>query len=148
MQLLNQPEPVYGDHPNTGFNELPAVYQVDPDEWIYGYLELDLTAPDSKSVRRYQIIIVQTGEGRAQYVADMGLSELWGIDQIFIPCEFVVSAAKAMDVANEIRNNKMKEQLNIEPEDLYNGYFDMMEERVRETNKLSQFGPHYRVQRS
>ena len=145
---VQQPQPVLGKRPDTGYTKHPPVYEIDPDEMIHGYLELNLTAPDSKSVRRYQIIIVQRGQERAEYMADMGIDSLWGIDQICIPGEFIITAAKAMDVANEIRMNKMQEQLSIEPEDLYNGYFDMVDEAIKNASHISQFGPSYKVQRN
>lgn len=148
MTLLKLPEPVYAKHPDTGFNSLPPVYQVSPDEMIQGLLELNLTAPDSQSVRRYQIIIVRHKQGKGQFIADMGLASLWGVDQIHIPGEWVISVARAMDVADEIRSVDMRQRLSLEPEDLYNGYFDMVEERIRDVSHVSQFGPYHKAQRT
>lgn len=148
MVLLTGITPVYGKHPDTGFNSLPPVYQVDPDEKIQGLLELNLTAPDSQSVRRYQVIIVRHKQGKGQFIADMGLTSLWGVDQLHIPGEWVISVAKAMDVADEIRSQDMRKRLSLEPEDLHNGYFDMMEERIRDASHVSQFGPLHKMQRT
>ena len=158
MVLLTGITPVYGKHPDTGFNSLPPVYQVDPDEMVSGLLELNLTAPDSQrweatgaareSGRRYQVIIVRTTQGKGQFIAEMGLASLWGVDQLHIPGEWVISAAKAMDVADEIRSLDMRQRLSLEPEDLYNGYFDMMEERIRDASNVSQFGLLHKTKRT
>lgn len=138
MTLLKQSEPVYSTHPDTGYNKLPPVYQVDPNEKIFGLWELNLTAPDSKSVRRYEIIIVKYRDGKGQYVADMGLASLWGVDQICVPgscpcgdCkEGIITLAKARGVADEIREKNMQHILSLEPEDLHKGFYDMVEEAI------------------
>jgi hypothetical protein len=147
MSLLI-PEPVRDEHPYTGFNELPVTDTIDPDEKVWGLWELNLTTRDSQSVRRYQIIVVQRGAGRAQYVIDMGLVLAYPVDQLSIPGAWVVSVAKVRDVADEIRFKNMAEEIGYEPTDLRNAYFDEMDIVDRQNRRVSQFGKHHMVQRT
>ena len=45
-------------HPDTGFNVLPSVYEIDGDEKAYTLMELDLAPAEGGETHRYQVIIV------------------------------------------------------------------------------------------
>lgn len=142
------PDPVKDEHPRTGFNELPTTDVLDPDEKIWGLWELSLTARDSKSVRRYQIIVVQRGEERAQYVIDMGLANMYPAKQLSIPGAWVIGVARAREVADEIRYSDMAEAIEYVPTDLRNGYFDEVDILDKQKRRVSQFGQRHMVQRT
>jgi len=148
LKNLLLPSPVQGKHPATGFNTLPCTEVIDSDEDIWGLWELNLTAPDTQSVRRYQVIVVWRIDGRAQYLIDMGPKDIYPVDQISIPGMWIISVAKARDVADEIRYKNLQQEMSIEPEDLYNGYFDEMDIQRLQMKRISQFGKHHMVQRS
>jgi len=115
---------------------------------VWGLWELNLTANDSQSVRRYQIIVVERGGDRAQYLIDMGLASMYPVDQISIPGAWVVSVARVRDVADEIRFKNMAEEIGIEGTDLKSGYIDELEILDRHRRRVSQFGKHHMVQRT
>ena len=115
---------------------------------MWGLWELNLTANDSQSVRRYQIIVVERGGDRVQYLIDMGLASMYPVDQISIPGAWVVSVARVRDVADEIRFKNMAEEIGIEGTDLKSGYFDELEILDRHRRRVSQFGKHHMVQRT
>ena len=56
------------------------------DEPCLGLYELNFKAPDQRSRRRYQIIVVIRDDKPAEYTHDMGLaSKFKGIDQFRVP---------------------------------------------------------------
>jgi len=94
------------------------------------------------------VIVVWRIDGRAQYLIDMGPKDIYPVDQISIPGMWIISVAKARDVADEIRYKNLQQEMSIEPEDLYNGYFDEMDIQRLQMKRISQFGKHHMVQRS
>lgn len=155
MTLINRPQftPVEGkDHPDTGYNRLPSTQEIFPDEPIYTLWELNLTAPDSRSRRRYQIIIVNRpvdGESqKAQFVVDMGLAELYPVTPISVPGLWIETVASARDAADEYRLKLMHDEFGIEPTDIRTEFFDELELLDLQRRRVSQFGPLYKVERT
>jgi len=144
--------PLEGVHPDTGFKELLHANEVDPDEQIYWLWELELTAPDYQSRRRYQVIIVvRIDDGKAvkaQYVQDMGPVQFYPVDQLDLPGHWALTVAEAQDAANEFRMKNLRYEMGIpEPVSLEANYHDELDILKLQKNRISQFGRLHKVER-
>lgn len=135
-------------HPDTGFNPLHSIYEVDADEKAYTLAELVLTPPSGDLARRYQIIIVRRSLGRCQYIEDMGLAALWASGPKSIPSEWLHSVAELKDMADRLREIDMQSLLQPESEDLVQGFHDRVEEYFLQKRHTSVSGPLHRVERN
>lgn len=135
-------------HPATGFNALPAVYEVDADEKAWTLAELNLMPSDAGLAHRYQIIIVRRDIGRCQYIEDMGLADLWAAGPKSIPSEWLHSVAELKHMADQLREIDMERILGVEPEDLVQGFHDGVEEYFLQKRHTSVSGPQIRVERN
>ena len=145
-------------HPNTGFRRLPSVYEIDEEEKAYTLVEMNL-APALGGLRhRYQIIIVwREGQGRCQYIEDMGVADLWACGPKCVqsaastddlPEDWVHSVSEVKDLANRLREIDMERILGPEHEDLVQGYHDGVEEYFLKKQHVSVSGPLYRIERN
>lgn len=154
--MRHQVEPF--THPDTGFNKLPAIYEVNGDEKVYTLFELDLTPKDGRLAHRYQIIVVwRAGQGKCQYIEDMGVSELYpsgpkcvqsaAFDDDYVS-EWIHTVDEVKEMAHQLREIDMEAILGPEHEDLVKGYHDGVDNFFREKKALSISGPNLRVERS
>lgn len=144
-------------HPDTGFNALPQVYEVDGDEKAYSLLELNLSPAEGGLLHRYQIIIVwRETLGKCQYIEDMGVAELWTSGPKSVqsaaftndpPYEWVHCVSELKYMAHQLREIDMEKILGPEHEDLVQGYHDMVEEQLLHRDNVSVFGPHHKIER-
>ena len=145
-------------HADTGFNALPPVYEIDGDEKAYHLMELDLAPALGGPTHRYQIIIVWRGEGKAQYIEDMGVAELilagpksvqsaaFAEDK---PADWVHSVAEVREYADQLREIDIDKLLGIEHEELNQEVFaNGIEEFFLNKKHVSVFGPKLKVERS
>jgi hypothetical protein len=135
-------------HPNTGFNVLPAVYEVDGDEKVWTLAELSLAPVLGGMIHRYQIIIVRRDIGKCQYIEDMGLAELFLSGPKAIPCNWLHSVAEAKEMADQLREIDMEKIIGPDHEDLVGGFHDRVEEFFLEKNRVSVSGSYQKVERS
>lgn len=140
-------------HPNHGFKRLPPVYEVDGDEKAYTLMELDLTPALGGLAHRYQIIIVWRGDGKAQYIEDMGLAELMLAGPKSVqsaaftddkPADWVHSVAEVKEYANQIREIDINKLMGIEHEELNQEVFaGAVDEFFLNKNHVAVSGPLY-----
>ena len=148
MSLTKPQFQTVAEHPGTGYQKLPVTMEVIGDEKVWALWELNLRAPDSRSRRRYQILIVNRNGKRAQHMSDMGLEELYPAAPLSIPGLWIESVALVRECADEFRMKNMMEELGVGPSDLVGDFYDDIEQRYRQMKRVSQFGPTHIVQRS
>ena len=146
-------------HPDTGFNALPPVYEIDGDEKAYTLMELDMAPAEGGLTHRYQVIIVwREGKGKCQFLEDMGLAELilagpksvqsaaFAEDK---PGDWVHSVAEVREYADQLREIDINKLLGIEHEELNQEVFaNGIEEFFLNKNHVSVSGPNVTVERS
>jgi|TARA_R100001530_G_scaffold40737_1_gene31283 hypothetical protein len=143
-------------HPNTGFNRLPSVYEIDTDEKAYTLVELNLSPALGGLLHRFQIIIVWRDGQRCQYIEDMGVAELWPSGPKCIqsashtdapPEEWVHCVSELKDLANELREIDMEKILGPEHEDLVEGFHNRVDEFFLNKKRVSVSGPLVSIER-
>lgn len=135
-------------HPNTGFNALPAVYDVDGDEKAWTLAELNLAPAMGGLIHRYQIIIVQRSIGKCQYIEDMGVSNLWASGPKSIPSQWIHCVDELKEYANQLREIDMEQIIGPDHEDLVKGFNEGVEEYFLQKNHVSVSGPLFRIERN
>lgn len=145
-------------HPDTGFRALPPVYEIDGVESAYMLYELNLAPATGGSTHRYQIIIVwREGQGKCQYIEDMGLSALWvaGLKSVRSaafaedePTDWCHSVEEVRCLAHQLREVDMERILGLEHEDLVAGFHDRVDQYAKARRHQSVSGPLVRVERN
>lgn len=135
-------------HPDTGFNPLPAIYEIEGDEKVWTLAELTLAPAMGGLLHRYQIIIVRRGEGTCQYIEDMGLAELFLSGPKSIPCLWKHSVDEAKYMAEQLREIDMEKIIGPEHEDLVGGFHDRVDKFFLQKNHVSVSGPSLHVERN
>ena len=94
---------------------IQAALFVLPDEKAWSYLEMDEQSPGSHGFRRYQIITVKRGDQLAEYREDMGNSDNFkdARKTIHIPSLFEHSVAELIELANELRYERGRDELDV-----------------------------------
>lgn len=145
-------------HPDTKLRALPPVYDIDGDEKAYTLLELNLAPAEGGLLHRYQIIIVwREGQGKCQYIEDMGVAELWPHGPKSIPSaayteepptEWSHCVSEVMEMANQLREIDMEALLMPEHEDLVKGFHEGVEQYFLSKNHVSVSGPLMKIERN
>lgn len=145
-------------HPQTGFRALPPVYEIDGDEKAYALWELNLAPAEGGLLHRYQIIIVwREGQGRCQYIEDMGVAELYPSGPKSVqsaaftddpPDTWVHCVSEVMEMANQLREIDMEALLGLEHEDLVKGFHEGVEQYFLSKNHVSVSGPMMKIERN
>ena len=138
-----------------GANVWPETTWVDPNEKALLLIERNETAPDYKSLRRYQTLFVKRGDGLAKYMEDMGPAVLYLAAELDVPGgdpsntagEWFESVESLRDHANVFREWLAQRRYEREVPDLVGGVYDLMEQEGRMQRRLSQFGSKYAVTR-
>lgn len=128
------------------------------DEPCFSLKELTQPAPDSKSVRRYQILrVIRQGDKLAEFRRDLGPASAFQADEFVIPggvsdargrMEIVHTVGELMDIADLVRSDRYDRPERPAPSDLIRQYQDLPDHRRRRRKAASQFGPAARIQRS
>ena len=144
-------------HPNHGFKRLPPVYEIDGDEKAYTLMEMDLAPALGGLIHRYQIIIVWR-DGKAQYIEDMGLAELFIAGPKCVPSgaytddkpgDWCHTVSEVKEYANQLREIDINEIMGIEHEVLNQEVFaNGVDEFFLNKNHVSVSGPLYSTERS
>ncbi|MAH47119.1 hypothetical protein CMI37_14930 [Candidatus Pacearchaeota archaeon] len=134
------------------------MYEVDGDEKAYLLLELILAPAMGGLLHRYQIIIVwREGQGKCQYIEDMGLASLWASGPKNVqsaafandqPADWSHSIAELRDLVDRLREVDMERILGLEHEDLVQGYHDGVDQYFRDKRHLSMSSPMLRIERN
>jgi hypothetical protein len=145
-------------HPETGFRALPSVYEINGDEKAYTLVEINLAPAEGGLIHRYQIIIVwREGQGRCQYIEDMGVAELYSSGPKCVqsagatddpPDTWVHCVAEVMEMADQLREIDMEALLGPEHEDLVKGFHEGVEQYFLSKNHVSVSGPLLKIERS
>ena len=126
------------------------------DEPGFCLKEVNQPAPDSKSVRRYQIITVVRNDRLAQLRRDLGRAKRFKASEFAIPggvkeddgriyIEYTVG--ELVDVANHLRAGPFSRPDPPKARDLIGEYQDLPDKRQRQRKRLSTIGPVARIQR-
>lgn len=140
-------------HPNHGFNRLPSVYEIDGDEKAYTLMEMDLAPALGGLTHRYQIIIVWRGEGKAQYIEDMGVADLHLAGPKCVPSgaytedkpgDWCHTVSEVKEFANQLREIDINQIMGIEHEVLNQEVFaNATEEYFLNKRHIAVSGPSY-----
>jgi hypothetical protein len=125
---------------------MPGTSTVSMDEWAYILYEVNKPAPDSRSVRRYRHIQVVRADRLAEYVQDMGPSDIFR-EEFSIPGGVIDEKTGKFSPEHTVGELvTIAEQLYREPYDmneieedrldLVGGYWDTVEKRF--TNRDSE----------
>jgi hypothetical protein len=130
---------------------------VTEDEPCFLLVEVNLQSPGSRGWRRYQILTVVRSDTLATARINLGPAKAFAAPQFRIPggvhdeatgkIEILHSVGELREVADYQREGLIR-QPEVQPSDLAGGYHDELALRRLRRRKLSQFGPHHRVQRS
>ena len=143
--------------PPSGAAIVPVALFVSMDEPCMGLYELNQMAPDSKSIRRYQIIRVLRGDRIAEYRKDLGSRTSFIAPEFRVPGGVIDTRTKRIsimhtvgeliDIANFQREGIIRQPDKPKPTDLVKGYHDHMDQKAKLRRKASSFGALHKVQR-
>ena len=129
---------------------LTSTFAVRNDEPCALLVEVNLPAPDSKSVRRYQLITVVRDDKLAECRVDLGARENFTAAQFRIPGgwgnHIDHTVGELRDIAEWQRNGGSPMPM-PEPTDLVGEWHDMTDRRRKAKRNQSLFGPHGHHQR-
>ena len=128
------------------------------DEPAWSLKEILGPAPDSKSVRRFQVIKVVRGDRLAEFRRDLGRADRFTAGEFAIPggvsdpatgrFELLHTVGELVDIADFLRSDAYQPLPTPEPSDLVGQYHDLPDRRRRASKRQSQFGPRAVIQRS
>ena len=128
------------------------------DEPCFSLKEIIEPAPDSKSVRRTQVLKVMRGDSVAEFRRDLGLASSFKASEFVIPggvaderngrIEVLHTVGELQDIADYIRSDVYVPPERPEGIDLIQAYRDSFDKKRRHRKRLSQFGVGGKVQRS
>lgn len=135
---------------------LAATIEVSLDEPAFSLVERNLLSPDSRSLRRYQIILVVRGDRLAEYREDMGPAESFAADELGVTggviqegtgrCEIVHTVGEVREIADMLRDGRLS--IEVEPAPLWPRFFDELDVAQRERARISAYGPLVKVERN
>ncbi len=92
----------------------PIATTINGNEKAFALYEIEEQSPDSRGFHRYQVILVKRGDHLAEFRTDMGSNKLWkNVRQINIPSLWEHTVDELKDIANQIRNETLQEQLDL-----------------------------------
>lgn len=129
---------------------------VKSDEPCFNLSELNLVAPDGKSWRRYQILVVVRDDELANVRVDLGPRGRFRAPEFRVPggvvddatgkIEILHTVGELRDIADHQRAGRFW-QPEIVPTDLIGRYHDQQDKNRKRRRGSSQFGALHRVQR-
>lgn len=133
---------------------VPVALAIDYSEPCYSLEELNLPGPDSKGIRRYQILRVVRNDRLAEFKKDMGVNckaeqfrILGGIrNEATGRIEIFHTVAELQEIADFMRYTPPQHE--TQTPDLIQGYHDRIEKLRAAKVAQSQFGPNHKTQRS
>lgn len=128
------------------------------DEPAWSLKEINGPAPDSKSVRRWQVIKVVRNDCLVEFRRDLGLAKRYAANEFLIPggvltdeatgrAEILHTVGELYDIAELLRSDVYERPERPEGIDLIQHYRDRPEKQQRRRRKLSQFGPMFKIER-
>ena len=126
---------------------LPLTEIISEDEPIWSLAELNLPTPDSKSLHRYQIIVVRRDGEPAQWRRDMGPAASFKKGEFRVQSFWYESMGQAKDIANYLRNQDKDWRDKIIPTDIVDDYLVEQEMRKLKAAGHSTFGYGGELQR-
>ena len=124
---------------------------VSMDEPCFGLSEVELQAPGSRGLHRYQIMYVVRGDRLAEMRRDLGpVAKFKGVQQFRVPGgiidektgkgEIVHTVGELIDIADFLRAGRIPEP-EVETRDLTTAYHETMDLRRRRASRKRVFGP-------
>ena len=139
---------------------MSALVELDSNEiwsqepcWYIG--EFNRAAPDSKTIRRYQLITVIRNDRRVKLERDLGDARLFG-EEFQLICgvpngkgggEALYNVGEAVQMAKDM-NNMTPPKTRPKPRDWNKIFWENLEEKDKWKRGASTFGPVYRKQRN
>ncbi len=120
---------------------LLAATAINTDEWVWSLAERNLPTPDSKSIHRYQIMIVRRGDRLAEWRQDMGLASNFRRGEFRVQSFWYETVGQVRDIADYLRNQDEDWRDKIIAADIVDEYKIQQEMRKLQARGLSTFGP-------
>jgi hypothetical protein len=130
---------------------------VRPDEPCFNLSELNLMAPDSRSVRRYQVLVLVRDDRLANVRIDLGPATSFAapefrvlggvVDEVTKKIEILHTVGELRDIA-EYQRHTPTWQPEVVRTDIVGRYHDQLDKNRRRRRTQSVIGPHLRVQRN
>jgi len=120
---------------------LSAATAINEDELVWSLAELNHLAPDSKSMRRYQQIIVLRDNRPAEWWDDMGLSSDYTKGEFRVHSFWYETVGQVRDIADYLRSQTEDWRDKIIGADLVDEYKVEQEKRKLLALGHSTFGP-------
>jgi hypothetical protein len=129
------------------------------DEPCFSLKEIIAPAPDSKSLRRYQVLkVIRHGDKLAEMRRDLGPARGFQATEFVIPggvadpqtgrVEILHTVGELVDIADLIRSDVYERPEPPKGADLIQGYYDSPDKKRRRRKRQSTFGYGGKTQRS
>jgi len=134
---------------------LPTTLFIRKDEPCVLLVELNRLSPDSRSMRRYQMVVVVRNDRPAEFRIDRGPAtedEQFRVlgcveDQVSGHVEVLHTVEELQEIADYLRDRRSGWTREIEPHDLVQGYHNYMEELPLALRHVSVSGPLVTISR-
>lgn len=120
---------------------LLATTAINEDELVWSLAERNLPTPDSKSIHRYQIIIVLRNDRPAEWQEDMGPASKYKKGEFRIQSFWYETVGQVREIAEYLHSQTEDWRDRIIPADLVDEYKVEQEKRKLLAAGLSTFGP-------
>lgn len=90
-------------------NIIAGTHILSPDEKAWNLTEVNLAAPDSRGLHRYQIITVIRNDTPVDCKIDLGLARNFTANEFRIPALGLHSVAELREIADHLRDNKARQ---------------------------------------